>query len=233
MEFWQRSEQREFLWGDGKVSKRQLKASELPFDPTRIILGDERLMNENKTLHFIRENTTIPVPEVLNFERDRNDSLVLITKVIDGKVLADFEDEELDTAIKAVDEQMERHIIPELHKLRSNSIGSVEPGLPLMPPNTVMYWTTRDDWRRITSEEPTFVFCHNDLSRNNIFLNPETYEIVAIIDWEYAGFFPDWFERKLWRSEPWTRTREEMDAFLKAAGGFITDGKPVSSMFSD
>jgi hypothetical protein len=61
MEFWYRSEQREFLWGDDTVSKRQLQATEVSYDFSNIMFGDQRLMNEYKTLRFIRENTTIPV----------------------------------------------------------------------------------------------------------------------------------------------------------------------------
>jgi aminoglycoside phosphotransferase (APT) family kinase protein len=228
MEFWYRSEEREFLGGNGKVSKRQLRASEVSFDFSNLMLGDERLTNESETLRFIKENTTIPVPDVLSLERDINGSLVLVTELIDGKTLSELDDGQVPIAIKAVDEQMERHIMPELHKLRRHSIGSVKPGLPLMPPAPIMSWTrsVQKDWKVITSEHPTFVFCHTDLSRGNIILNPETYKIVAVIDWEYAGYGPEWFERKLWRSEPWTRTREEEEAFIEVGRVFLTGGEP-------
>jgi hypothetical protein len=61
MKFWYRSERREFLWGDDTVSKRQLQATEVSYDFSNIMFGDQRLTNGYKTLHFIRENTTIPV----------------------------------------------------------------------------------------------------------------------------------------------------------------------------
>jgi thiamine kinase-like enzyme len=35
-----------------------------------------------------------------------------------------------------------------------------------------------------------YVFIHGDLSRSNIIVNPVTYKVVAILDWEYAGYYP-------------------------------------------
>lgn len=43
-------------------------------------------------------------------------------------------------------------------------------------------------------EKTDLVFCHNDLSMHNIIVDPETFKINAIIDWEYAGFYPAEFE---------------------------------------
>jgi len=55
--------------------------------------------------------------------------------------------------------------------------------LPVMPPP------------RIYSKpnEPEFMFCHNDLGGQIIFVNPETYKIVGIIDWEYVDYWPENF----------------------------------------
>lgn len=43
-------------------------------------------------------------------------------------------------------------------------------------------------------EKDDLVFCHNDLSTNNIIVDPKTLKINAVIDWEYAGFFLPEFE---------------------------------------
>ncbi|KAK0722279.1 hypothetical protein B0T26DRAFT_749700 [Lasiosphaeria miniovina] len=45
-----------------------------------------------------------------------------------------------------------------------------------------------------SSEHNDYVFCHNDLSQPNVVVDPETLKITAILDWEYAGFFPARFE---------------------------------------
>lgn len=51
--------------------------------------------------------------------------------------------------------------------------------------------------KRRVSED--LVFCHNDLSMHNIIVDPATLKIKAIIDWEYAGFFPTEFEGMFFR----------------------------------
>ena len=38
------------------------------------------------------------------------------------------------------------------------------------------------------------MFCHNDFSTHNVIVNPSTLKVNAIIDWEYAGFYPVEFE---------------------------------------
>ncbi len=38
------------------------------------------------------------------------------------------------------------------------------------------------------------MFCHGDLSAHNVIVDPETLKVKAIIDWEYAGFYPKEFE---------------------------------------
>jgi aminoglycoside phosphotransferase (APT) family kinase protein len=43
------------------------------------------------------------------------------------------------------------------------------------------------------------VFCHNDLSANNVIVDPDSLKIKAIIDWEYAGFYPPEFEAPFYR----------------------------------
>jgi hypothetical protein len=44
------------------------------------------------------------------------------------------------------------------------------------------------------AKAPEFVFCHNDLSQHNILVDEDTLQITAILDWEYAGFYPKEFE---------------------------------------
>ncbi|TWU71295.1 hypothetical protein ED733_001955 [Metarhizium rileyi] len=49
-----------------------------------------------------------------------------------------------------------------------------------------------------SGSEEEYIFCHNDLSEYNIIVNPETFKIAAIIDWEHAGFFPKYFEAPIY-----------------------------------
>lgn len=48
-------------------------------------------------------------------------------------------------------------------------------------------------------ESKDLVFCYNYLSTYNVIVDLETLKVKAIIDWEYAGFFPEEFEGKVFR----------------------------------
>lgn len=47
--------------------------------------------------------------------------------------------------------------------------------------------------------QPDLVFSHNDLSAPNVIVDPDTLKINAIIDWEYAGFYPPEFDRPFYK----------------------------------
>ena len=57
----------------------------------------------------------------------------------------------------------------------------------------------RAQWTMKQRQSKDLVFCHNDLSTHNVIVDPETLKIKAIIDWEYAGFFPQEFEGMFFR----------------------------------
>ncbi len=59
--------------------------------------------------------------------------------------------------------------------------------------------TARPKWKMKLRESKNLVFCHNDLSTHNVIVDPETLKVNAIIDWEYAGFFPQEFEGMFFR----------------------------------
>lgn len=48
-------------------------------------------------------------------------------------------------------------------------------------------------------EGGSYVVCHNDLGQYNVIVDPDTLKIKAIIDWEYGGFWPEWFEQPYWK----------------------------------
>lgn len=62
-----------------------------------------------------------------------------------------------------------------------------------------MVKTARQQWKMKPRESEDLVFCHNDLSTHNIIVDPETLKVKAIIDWEYAGFYPQEFEGMFFR----------------------------------
>ena len=151
-------------------------------------LGKERLQNEAATLRFIRRVSNIPVPTLYGaFEVD--DSFILITEHIDGVSMSSLSEDQKNVVYTEV----EQHITT-LRDIKSNKMGG--PSGIVLPPYRVMRLSDKDKWpqKELKDDSGKYVFCHNDFSQHNIIVDPRTLKIQAIIDWEYAGFFPEHFE---------------------------------------
>jgi serine/threonine protein kinase len=205
------------------VVKSERSASELLRLPNGKIVypwwAQERLRNEAATLKFIASNTKIPVPDCRLYSRDGLLHLEM-TRITNGVLLLDVREESRATAVQAVEEQMNSDILPQLCSLRRSYIGSVDATLPIFPPSRV-YGLDRRVWPRISSDGEGFGFCHNDLAPQNIFVDPSTFQIVGIIDWEFAGFFPGDFELPLWREFEWTARKKMCDEARPRNLGFF------------
>ena len=151
-------------------------------------VGNARLINEAATLKYIRENTDIPVPSLIcDFQDD--ESHYLIMEWVEGVNMIDIPDEEK----PQVYAEIKKHLAT-LRNLKSTTLGA--PNGVVIPPYRVSKVTKNDSWNLKVSDIAEYVFCHNDLSQQNIILDPSTFKIKAIIDWEYAGFFPGYFEKE-------------------------------------
>ncbi|KAK2595521.1 hypothetical protein QQS21_006749 [Conoideocrella luteorostrata] len=62
-----------------------------------------------------------------------------------------------------------------------------------------MVKSPRPEWKMKPRESKDLVFCHNDLSTHNVIVDPVTLKVKAVIDWEYAGFYPEEFEGMYFR----------------------------------
>jgi hypothetical protein len=188
--------------------KRCLRPREFLLGPHGIHiprLRKESLKNEADTLRFIRRHTEIPVPLLFcDFEDD--DAYYVITEYVEGVNMADLPDHQKDVVMA----ELEGHLA-QLKTLRSNRIGG--PSGIVIPPYRVLCETERDDWSQLQpSPHAEYVFCHNDCSQHNIIVNPDTLKIAAIVDWEYAGFYPEYFEFPFYRRKgPSVALGEEED----------------------
>lgn len=88
----------------------------------------ERLENERDALIFIAENTTIPVPRVLNFGVE-NDVASLTTALVDGLPMGQLEEtlseEDYATLVSNVSSFINDTFLPQLNNLTSNTLGTV------------------------------------------------------------------------------------------------------------
>ncbi|KAF1953235.1 hypothetical protein CC80DRAFT_420529, partial [Byssothecium circinans] len=171
----------------------------------------QRLLNEATALQFIKQNTTIPVPTFMSCERDEHGAMHLVVERIKGITASEVGQEcrkpqgeaHVDAGqctkceeivAKKVNEFVETKVIPELHKLRHN-----ETGLNgfVLPHQRVLDHDGRDEWRPKSSPCDEYVFRHGDLARHNIMVDAGL-DVVAIVDWETAGFYPESWEHRLW-----------------------------------
>lgn len=155
-------------------------------------LGKERLQNEAASMQFIGRVSNIPVPQIYGaFEVD--DSFFIIMEFIEGVPLAKIPEDRK----HVVHAEIQQHVAT-LQTITSTTLGG--PSGVIIPPYRVMHemGRIRDDWALRAGDEE-YAFCHNDLSTSNILVDPETLKIQAIIDWEYAGFYPAYFEGQFWR----------------------------------
>ena len=148
--------------------------------------GKERLLNEAAAMRFVKEHTRVPIP-VLHCAFTDDDAVYLVMESVAGVSMADLTEDEK----HVVKQELAEHL-DSLHSLRSSTLGGIS-GL-MIPPYRVVSKTFRDDWDLRPSETEEYVFCHNDLSQQNVIVDPKSLKINAIIDWEYSGFFPKQFE---------------------------------------
>jgi serine/threonine protein kinase len=171
-------------------------------------LRKETLMNEAESLRYIRRHTDIPVPTVYcDFEDD--EAYYLITEYVEGVGMSDLTEDQ--RAI--VRQELESHLAT-LKTLQSKRMGG--PSGIIVPPHRVLRRTEVDSWSLRASDHKEFVFCHNDLSQQNIIVDPATLKINAIVDWEYAGFYPACFEWPFYtRLGPSSAINDEVDDSLE------------------
>lgn len=145
-----------------------------------------RLQNEAASLRLIHRLSNIPVPAVYGaFEVDG--AYCLIMEYIDGVSMRELSDDHK----KVVCAEIDRHRST-LQGIKSDKLGG--PTGIAIPPFRLWRHIARDPWPLESSEGCEYVFCHNDLTHSNVIVDPDTLKIKAIIDWEYAGFYPSYFE---------------------------------------
>lgn len=165
----------------------------------------QRWKTDAAILAYLQANTNIPLPRFQHVFED-DGAFYFSTELVPGVSMSQLTEEQkrLVTARLVTAELLEH--VATLKSLRSDT-----PGVPgqtlLCAPNRVhsQFWKHHTCWRPKPEivEGASYVFCHNDLGQHNVIVDPDTLEIKAIIDWEYGGFWPEWFEQPYWeRKQP-------------------------------
>lgn len=196
------------MWKLG--SKYILK--EMPLDDLN---GDSHIGPDEPTTKFVRENTTIPVLEEMKHWKDENSHFFLSSRA-PGKSLEDAW-ADLSTETKKT---CAREVVQYIVQLRTHTSatpqtidgGPVRNRLIGTRNNLVTEFDDKKAWcarvdgalSKYSAERRAnlkagypriaapYVLTHGDLNTGNIFVHNG--HISAIIDWEHAGYNPDWWE---------------------------------------
>ena len=181
----------------GMFMKRTLRHSELQRNfkgeiiaPGRVL---ERSRNEAAALMYLEKCSTVPVPKVYR-EFELDGAHCIIMELVKGDLLADLEE----SSKPAVIEKLQDHITA-MHSISGPQLGGVSPPGLVCLPYRISRVARIDETKLIPFKSDDLVFCHNDLSQHNVLVDPETHVIQAIIDFEYSGFYPSFFEGQFYR----------------------------------
>ncbi|KAK3370605.1 hypothetical protein B0H63DRAFT_552721 [Podospora didyma] len=143
---------------------------------------------EAATLDFVRRRTGIPVPVLHGTWCENRSRFILQRRHIATQVNGFLEE------LQSVTQTSIKDTVPKWNSMAEFNVG--------------MRWVLEDAGvsREIckimyaarpgptTDTGPQFSLCHGDLSAVNIMVDPATATVTGIIDWEYGGFYPSWFE---------------------------------------
>ncbi|XWW94770.1 hypothetical protein V2A60_002718 [Cordyceps javanica] len=150
--------------------------------------------NEAFALQFVKEHTTIPVPDVVSSDWDR-----ITMTFIEGLTLQQawpvLTQDERSTILNEL-----RGYITQLRALTGTRLGRLDgQGVAefhhwlVRPPKRLdsqsMYW--HQITTQLSNDYPV-VFTHGDIAARNIIVRDG--HIAALLDWEYAGWYPEYWD---------------------------------------
>lgn len=173
---------------------------------------------ESANTKFVKDNTTIPIPEIVQ-EWSENRRNMLIVERVPGEPLQEAWPNMKLSEKEALAEETAEYL-SQLRQLHASKMQSVH-GQPLynaflfsgkygMPHGPLMsedelfdaiaveFKDTPDEVTMLTrlgmpSPFP-WTFTHGDITYCNIMVDLETYRLTGIIDWEGSGYYPVWWE---------------------------------------
>jgi serine/threonine protein kinase len=177
--------------------------------------GEGVALVEAETMAFITERTTIPIPKVLG-TLEHDGKVYIYMERVQGRTMQECLTELKDDELVSVAEQLS-DIVTQLRAIESSHIGSIN------GPCTDYLWKYNTDLekgpfgserqfndtivafyherypgkfsvflRSLYLDNHRIMFTHSDLTPRNIMINDG--RIVAILDWEFAGWYPEYWE---------------------------------------
>jgi serine/threonine protein kinase len=179
--------------------------------------ADDIPAHEAPTLRFVAENTTIPVPKVHDARLEDGKVVGIVMDYMPGKPLDDIWNPLSPDQKQSIAEQL-RGYLSQLRNLKGDYIGAIGRGTVSMGKFGPIYggpfdtekefnqWILSDLHSSISAPLKNYaehalvdgheiIFTHADFSPRNILVNENSnYRVTAILDWEFAGWYPEWWE---------------------------------------
>lgn len=181
--------------------------------------GSQPPIYEAINTQFVKDNTTIPVPAVVQEWTEENGRNFVIAERVPGQTLEELWPRIPEADRERLAKQTAEYLIQlrQLHSPKMQSIhgqplcsawlfsdGCGGPHGPLSTEEELWTEMTRELKevpeevlshlrRKMPSPEP-WTFTHGDLTTCNIMVDPETTQLSGLIDWESSGYYPVWWE---------------------------------------
>lgn len=180
----------------------------------RVVKSGNIRSHEAPTLQFIAANTTIPVPKVHDVQWENGKVVAIVMDYMPGK--------RLDEAWDTLDSDQKHAIASELHSyinqlrdLKGDYIGAIDRGKVVIGQIASIEGGPFDSEKQFNEfilgdivksapdilrhyakfalmDDHEIVFTHADFAPRNILV--EGGRVTAILDWEYAGWYPEHWE---------------------------------------
>jgi tRNA A-37 threonylcarbamoyl transferase component Bud32 len=175
----------------------------------------DRITNEARALDLVNQKTTIPVPRLLSHGTHPDGRRYLVTEFIEGVLLDQFSGRGCsrperhkhtdsipcktcsDQAYSNALDFIQGTVLPQLANLKSQNRGISGFVMPpsWLSPDVQPPWRGKEYFKTLPLKVAEYVFQHGDIAAHNLIMDPQTLQVKALIDWEYAGFFPPGMER--------------------------------------
>lgn len=177
--------------------------------------GPNLRIHEAQTLRFIAANTTIPVPKVHDLRWEDGNVTAIVMDYVPGKPLEEAWDTMDSNQKLSIAEELHSYI-SQLRALKGEYIGAVDRGKAVIGQRASieggpfaserefnefifadLMKAAPDLLRHYAShalmDDHEIVFTHGDFAPRNILVD-EGGRVTAILDWEYAGWYPEHWE---------------------------------------
>ncbi|EDN04790.1 phosphotransferase enzyme family protein [Histoplasma capsulatum] len=174
-------------------------------DEHRVLKESRHDRREIDTMRFIADNTSIPVPKIYNtrFDEEKHISYIVM-EYIDGEPLnkawADLNRDQRISTCHQLAEYLTQLQMLTGERIEAMNSSTVRVGLtesrwggPFDSEKEFNYFLTQGVQRHDLTDNHAIHFAHGNLNPRNIMVNKRG-RITAILDWEWAGWFPQYWD---------------------------------------